>query len=214
MSCPPNNPCDPCADCLPAPALNLPPCPGGEPCYEVSKVECISYAGPNLPAFGILNGDRMLSVLTKLHKSINALRPTPVVVGSCTATNTATVAPILPLVVTYLSLGPLYTSTNGAAGSGTTITVGSTTGLVIGMTVEVISGTGAFATGTTLTAIINTTSFTVSQAPITPLSGAAVIEARGSDHQIFTLSVDAGTPRSFKAFVGSPVKISGTGTII
>ena len=33
-------------------------------------------------------------------------------------------------------------------------------------------------------------------------------------HQIFNISVVQGTPQSFKAFAGSPVKVSGTGTIV
>ena len=214
MSCPPNTPCSPCADCPPVPALSLPLCPGGEPCEDVSKVDCISYVGPNLPAFGVSNGDRMLSVLTKLHKSINSLRTIPIALGTYTATNTATVAPIAPLVVTYLGLGPVYTSMSGATSSSTSITVSSTTGVVVGMTVEVISGTGVFAPGTVVTSVNSATWFTVSSAPTTPLSAGAMVRATGPDHQIFTISVVAGTPQSFKAFVGSSVKVSGTGTII
>ncbi len=213
MSCPQNTPCNPCLDCPPAPALNLPPCPGGEPCEEVAQVDCVGYTGPNLPALGILSGNRMLTVLTKLHKIINSMSNAPVALINYTATNTATVAPVAPLVVTYLGLGPVYTSTSTGVGSGTTITVGSTTGLVAGMAVEVISGTGAFAPGTTVLSITSSTTFTVTVPPVTPLSG-AVVEGRGTDHQIFTLQVAAGTPRTFKAFAGSPVKVSGTGTII
>lgn len=215
MSCPPNNPCNPCADCPPAPALNLPACPGGEPCEEVSKVDCVSFVGPNLPALGILNGDRLLAILTKLHKVINPLLNTPVPLVSYTATNTGTTAPIAPLVVTYLGLGPVYTSTAGATSSGSTITVGSTTGLSAGMTVQVIAGTGAFASNTTVSSVSNSTTFVVSQAPTTALSGGAtVIKATGSDHQIFTITVSSGTPQTFIAFAGSPVKVSGTGTIV
>jgi hypothetical protein len=44
--------------------------------------------------------------------------------------------------------------------------------------------------------------------------GATVITATGTDHQIFTITVVQGTPRIFRAFVGSPVKVSGTGTIL
>lgn len=214
MSCPPNTPCNPCADCPPAPAVSLPSCTGGEPCAEIAKFECVSYVGPNMPAFGVLNGDRLLAVLTKLHKSINTLRPTPITVGSYTATNTATTAPIAPLVVTYLGLGPVYTSTAGATSSGAAITVGSTTGLVAGMTLEVVAGTGAFAAGTTVVSIASATSFVASQAPSTNLSSGAVVRATGSDHQVFTINVAAGTPQTFKAFIGSPVKVSGTGTIV
>jgi hypothetical protein len=213
MSCPPNTPCNPCAECPPAPVTSLPPCTGGEPCDEVSKVDCVSYAGPNLPALGVLTGDRMLSVLAKLHKAINTLRPTPIATGNYTATNTSTVTTV-PLVVSYLGLGPVYNSTAGATNSGAAITVGSTTGLVVGMTLEVVAGTGAFPANTTVVSIASNTSFVASQAPSTNLSAGAVIRATGSDHQIFTINVAVGTPQTFKAFIGSPIKVSGTGTIV
>lgn len=207
--------CNPCCTCPPAPALNLPACPGGEPCEEISKVDCISFVGPNLPALGILNNDRLLAILTKLHRVINPLLPTPIPLVTYTATNTATTAPIAPLVVTYLGLGPVYTSTAGATSSGSTITVGSTTGLAVGMTLEVTAGVGAFAAGTTVTSIPTATTFVVSQAPSTALSGGAtVVRATGSNHQIFTINVVSGTPQTFKAFANSPVKVSGTGTIV
>ena len=66
-----------------------------------------------------------------------------------------------------------YTSAAGATSSGTTITVTSTSGLRVGMPVSKSGGTGTFAAGTVVTAIINTTTFTVSATPTTPLSGAA-----------------------------------------
>jgi len=207
--------CNPCCTCPPAPAVNLPICTGGEPCEEISKVDCVSFTGPNLPALGILNNDRLLTVLLRLHKAINPLLGAPIATGNYTATNTATTAPIPSLVVTYLGLGPVYTSTAGATSASTVITVGSTTGLVAGMTLEVTAGVGAFAPGTTVASISGPTSFIASQAPSTALSGGAtVIRATGSDHQIFTINVVAGTPQTFKAFIGSPVKVSGTGTIV
>lgn len=215
MSCPPNNPCNPCADCPPAPALNLPPCIGGEPCEELVGASCLSYTGPNLPALGILNNDRLTAVLTKLHKVVNGLINPTIPVVSYTATNTTTAAGNPAFNITYLGLGPVYTSTAGATGSGTTITVGSTTGLAIGMTLEVVSGTGVFAANTTVLNVVNGTSFTISQAPTTALSGSqTVIRATGSQHQIFNLSVQKNIPQTFKAFAGSVVTVSGTGTIV
>lgn len=206
--------CTNCPDCLPT-TIPLPDCPGGEPCEEILSVACSNFVGPNLPALGVLNGERMLEILTKLHKVINPLLGTPVPVVSYTATNTGTGGSPAPLVVTYLGLGPVYKSTAGATSSSVTITVGSTTGLAVGMTVSVTSGTGAFAANTTVQSISSATSFVVSQAPTTPLSGGAtVITATGSEHDIFTISVLSGAPQSFKAFTGSPVKVSGTGTII
>ena len=69
-----------------------------------------------------------------------------------------------------------YTSSPGAASSGTTITVTSTTGLRVGMSVSVTAGTGVFAAGTVVTVINgNGTTFTVSAAPGTALSGGASV---------------------------------------
>jgi hypothetical protein len=190
---------DGCADCPPTNAINLTPCVNGEPCEEIIGTDCAKFIGANLPALGILDGDRLTTILTKLHKVINSVLVT-----------TTT-----PMVVRYLGLGPVYTSAVGATSSTTTITVGSTTGLVAGMTLEVTAGTGTFAANTTVASITNTTTFVASQAPTVALSGGAtVIKATGSTHTIYTTSVVQGTPQTFRAFVGSPVKVSGTGTIV
>ncbi|WP_165917314.1 PKD domain-containing protein, partial [Flaviaesturariibacter aridisoli] len=68
-----------------------------------------------------------------------------------------------------------FLSAAGATSSGTTISVASTTGLSVGMNVSVVSGTGVFAAGTTVTAVNNSTQFTVSAAPTTALSANAVV---------------------------------------
>lgn len=199
---------DGCADCSPSNATNLPPCIGGEPCDEILFTDCVKFSGPNLPALGIVNGDRMLTVLTKLHKIVNGLiTPTIPLVN-----NTATSTTSTPLVLTYLALGPIYNSTAGATSSGATVTVGSTTGLAVGMTLEVMTGTGAFAAGSTVLSVPTATTFVASAVLTTALSGGAVIRATGSNHQIFTISVVQGAPQTFKAFVGSIIKVSGTGT--
>lgn len=218
MSC--NSPipdCIPCQDCPPSGVTyTLPTCPEGEKCVEVSKTDCVKYVGPNLPALEILNDDRLITILTKLHKVVNALKGQSAIgLQTYTATCTPAAGTTTPLVVRYLGLGPSYTSIPGAVGSGTTITVSSTTGLSVGMTVEVISGVGAFAAGTTVTAVVNTTSFTVSAAPTTALSGgASVVRATGAEHKIFEITVLPNAPQTFKAFITSPVKVSGLGTII
>lgn len=204
--------CTPCNDCPPDPIpVPLPDCAGGEPCEEVINVACSSYNGPNLPALGIDHGDRLITMFTKLHKTINAMLGEGILpVVSYTATSTTTI----PMVVTYLGKGPVYTSVPGATNSGTLITVGSTTGLEVGMVVNVTSGTGAFDTETTVTSIPSATTFIVSVAPTTNLTSNAVITAYGSEDQIFNISVVQGIPKSFQAYVGSPVKLSGTGTIV
>lgn len=68
-----------------------------------------------------------------------------------------------------------YISASGATSSGTIITVGSTTGLRVGMPVRVTSGTGTFVSGTVVTAITNGTTFTISTAPSLALSSGAVV---------------------------------------
>jgi formylglycine-generating enzyme required for sulfatase activity len=70
-----------------------------------------------------------------------------------------------------------YLSATGATNSGTTITVNTTNGLRVGMPVFVNSGTGAFASGTVITAISSSTTFTVSTAPTTSLSSSAAVRA-------------------------------------
>lgn len=68
-----------------------------------------------------------------------------------------------------------YVSAAGATSSGTTITVGSTTNLVVGMQVAVTTPVGQFAPGTFITAIPSATTFTVNVAPTIVLSGGASI---------------------------------------
>jgi hypothetical protein len=60
------------------------------------------------------------------------------------------------------------------SGSTTTITCNSTTGLFTGMSIGILEGTGSFSTSTVIS-ITNATSFVVSSAPTTPLSGATLI---------------------------------------
>lgn len=69
----------------------------------------------------------------------------------------------------------VYTSAAGAVSSGSLITVTSTSNLVVGMQVSVTAGAGAFAANTTVTAINSGTSFTVSAAPVTALSGGVTV---------------------------------------
>jgi len=204
---------DGCADCSPTNTTNLTPCIGGETCDEIITSNCTKLVGSNFPALGILDGDRLTTILSKLHKIINSNSTflTPIVRATYVATSTTTI----PMVVRYLGLGPVYTSTPGATGTTATITVGSTLGLVVGMTLEVTAGVGAFSAGATVTAINSATAFVASAAPSTALSGgASVITATGTDHQVFSIIVTQGTPKTFKAFVGSVVKVSGTGTIV
>jgi hypothetical protein len=67
-----------------------------------------------------------------------------------------------------------YTSAVGASSSGSVVTVTSTAGVYENGLVSVISGTGQFAPGTTVTSIDSATQFTVNVAPTIALSGATV----------------------------------------
>ena len=74
--------------------------------------------------------------------------------------------------------GNIYMVAN-ASSVGTTINVGSTTGLVVGAVVTVLSGTGAFVAATTVSSLTPTT-FVVSTAPSTVLLTGATINASQS----------------------------------
>ncbi len=80
-----------------------------------------------------------------------------------------------------------YTSAAGATGSGTLITVTSTTNLVVNMTVSITTGVGQFATGTYVTAINSSTTFTTNQAPLIALSGGATVVV-GAPNNILTVT--------------------------
>ena len=66
-------------------------------------------------------------------------------------------------------------STAGATSIGTAVTVNSTVGLSVGMSVIATAGIGVFAPGTTIASITNGTQFVVSTAPTTALSGGATV---------------------------------------
>jgi formylglycine-generating enzyme required for sulfatase activity len=70
-----------------------------------------------------------------------------------------------------------YLSAAGATNSSNTITVSSTTGLRSGMPVFVNSGTGAFTSGTVITAVTSSTTFTINNTPSISLSNNAVVRA-------------------------------------
>ncbi len=65
-------------------------------------------------------------------------------------------------------------SMNTASSSGTTITVNSTTGLAVGTILKVLSGTGALPAYTKVATVVDSTHFTVNQAPTTALSNATL----------------------------------------
>lgn len=70
----------------------------------------------------------------------------------------------------------------GASSSGSTVTCASTTGLVVGQYVSKISGTGVLAGFSTIASIINLTTFVLSSAPLTTLSGATLVAVTPGDY--------------------------------
>jgi hypothetical protein len=74
-----------------------------------------------------------------------------------------------------VSSAATYTSAAGATNLLTVVTVGSTTGLVEGMWLRIVSGTGTLKAGTIVSKIISATQFELSLAPSVALSNSAVI---------------------------------------
>ena len=94
-----------------------------------------------------------------------------------------------------------YTSASGATSSGTIITVGSTTNLVVGMVINVTTGVGSFAWNTTVTSITDSTHFVVSQAPTVALSGGASVVVGSSHNTLFIYPNWTTTPDSTSVYV-------------
>ncbi len=102
-----------------------------------------------------------------------------------------------------------YTSAAGATSSTTTITVGSTTGLAVGMFVSVTAGTGVFAANTTVTSITNATQFVVSTAPTTALSGGASV-VTASKFGVLSASLLTGATAGFLTITNGTFKVGGS----
>ena len=66
----------------------------------------------------------------------------------------------------------------GASSVGTTVTVPTTAWLRVGMPIVVTGGTGAFETNCRVASILGPTTFTISQAPTTPLNKATLVARR------------------------------------
>lgn len=199
-----STPCIPCTACPPNVSYVLADCASGEPCTEIVDAACVKYTGPNLPQYGIVNGDRLKGILIKLLKYntntnntaeytvlVNDKQSKTVVeylddnriLASVTVNSSGTAvidafigSPVIMSGTGFLAKGLIeYTSSAGATSSGTTITVASTAGIIVGRSVFVYSGTGAFAPNTLVVAVVNATTFTVTTAPTVPLSGGSTI---------------------------------------
>jgi hypothetical protein len=116
------------------------------------------------------------------------------------AANLVTVTGTLTTSTVRTSVTPI----SNAAGSGTTITVTGASNLFAGMSVRVTAGTGAFADGTLITSVLSSTSFTVSIAPTTPLSGATINGLGGwvSGPLAITLPASLGTGSTYAMHIG------------
>jgi hypothetical protein len=104
----------------------------------------------------------------------------------------------------------LYNSTAGATSVGNTVTVVSTTSLAVGQFVIVTAGVGAFAPGTYVTSIVNSTSFTTNVAPTTDLSGGASIV---SAFEANLRSVTFNNSNATGITINVPLFVSGTLTM-
>jgi len=105
----------------------------------------------------------------------------------------------------YTSVSGQYTSEAGATSLGTLITVTTTFGLEVGMTVTVLTGPttngiGAFAAGTTVTNVVDQFNFIVSQLPTIPLSNGAVV--LGSAVKVI-FNVDVTNSQKLNGIVGT-----------
>ena len=103
-----------------------------------------------------------------------------------------------------------YTSAAGATSSGTTITVGSTTGLTAGMYVSVTTaGTGALAAGTKVVSITNGTQFVVNTAPTTALSGGLNV-LTASKFGVLSASAISGATAGFLVLTNGTFEVAGS----
>lgn len=106
----------------------------------------------------------------------------------------------------WSATSPNVSLTSGS-GSGTTITVTSTAGLVPGLNVLVTGGSGAFVTGTTIQEILTPTTFSVTQAPQTPLSNANITASGAWTATFFS---ENGGNIQFERVFPNPCKIDGS----
>jgi hypothetical protein len=96
-----------------------------------------------------------------------------------------------------------YANLTNGSGSGTTITVSSTSGLVVGMVVYVASGAGNFASGTLVTSVnLDGVTFVVNQAPTTALSGATVYGVNSTTQWTLTIT-NGGSGTDMRKVTGS-----------
>lgn len=114
------------------------------------------------------------------------------VVSVTNSTITLSVAVTTALANATLLFTSQYLSAAGATNNGNTITVGSTTNLVRGMIITMVSGTGTITAGTYVVDILSSTTFTISTTPTLALSASAIV--MGTQYQTVIANQLTGTP--------------------
>jgi hypothetical protein len=100
-----------------------------------------------------------------------------------------------------------YVSASGAYSTGTTIIVGSTTGLRVGMPIGKVSGNGSITAGTVVTSITNATHFIVSIAPSSDFNSAVI-----TGHAIWEHATLSSSDADHTAPSGSIITSASEGT--
>lgn len=103
-----------------------------------------------------------------------------------------------------------YTSAPGATNLAILVTVSSTTGLVEGMLLRIVSGTGSLREGTVVSKIIDGQNFVISQPPIFNLSNSAVLSANPILTNTCPIKVGAGISSEIDySVVATPIRNIG-----
>lgn len=114
------------------------------------------------------------------------------VVSTTSKTITLSIAVTTALANATLQFVTQYLSAQGATNNGNIITVGSTTGLVPGMIITMVSGTGTITAGTYVVAVLSSTTFSISTTPTVALSASAVV--MGTPYQTVIANQISGVP--------------------
>ncbi len=131
------------------------------------------------------------------------------VVSTTTKTITLSVAPTTALANATLQFTNQYMSAQGATNNGNVITVGSTTGLLRGMIITMVSGTGTITAGTYVVDILSATTFIISTTPTLALSASAVV--LGTPYQTVITNQISGVPGGAGTYyVWPPQNVSST----
>ena len=67
--------CQQCNECPPVPAI-IPVCANPEYCSELVDSRCVIYTGTDLTSIGVLQNDRLETILQKINTAISLLQVT------------------------------------------------------------------------------------------------------------------------------------------